>query len=235
VKTFIAIIALFVCATSALAQSRQPSILLLPFTTINAGGATGATAGIADSVGQSLQADLRNATISRNTGGKSSADFVVSGNIQLAGDQVRLIATVVDRAGNTIATAKATGDLRHLFDLEDALADQIREGLARVASAKHPITTPIPDMPTVGPLIMAPAKTYPIGTVPESYSSVALRDGRDRYIYQVPYYGCWGGWGCGACGYGGWGFGGFGCGWGGGWGGVFNGSYSTGGHHSLAW
>jgi TolB-like protein len=216
----IAIIALFVCATSVLGQSRQPSIALRPFATINASGA----AWIGNSVVQSLQADLRNATISR-----SAADFVVSGNIQVIQDQVRLIATVVDRTGATVTTAKATGDLRHLFDLEDSLANQIRDGLARVAIAKHPVTTPIPDMPTAGPLVMTPAKTYPIGTVAQSFSSPALRDGRDRYIYQVPCYGCWGGWGYGC------GWGGYGCGWGGFGGGVFNGSYSTGGQHSLAW
>jgi TolB-like protein len=207
----------------------------------------GKSAWVSESVQQSLQADLRNAVVSHagavemddaeaiaRVAKNAGVDEVVSGHIQVIGDRVRITASLCNSAGALVGTGKATGALDHLFDLEDALADQIRDGLAKAASAKHPITTPIPDMPTAGPLVMAPAKSYPIGTVPAAFTSAALQDGRDRYIYQVPYYGCCGGWGYG-CAYGGWAFGGFGCGWGAGGCGVFNGSYSTGGQHSLAW
>jgi TolB-like protein len=237
VKNLVTIIALFLCSASALAEPHRSSVIVLPVTIIHGAG----SAWIGESVERSLQADLRNASIAHPGGiamddpaaiasiaHNASADYVVQGGVQIVADQVRLSAKVFDGAGKSIGAGKATGDLRHLFDLEDSVADQIRDLIDKTTAAKHPATTPIPAIQESGPIRIAPAQVLPIGTVPESYSSTALRDGRDRYIYQVPYYGCFGPYGCGGYGYGG--FGGFGC-----FGGVFNGSYSTGGNHALAW
>ena len=240
VKTFVAIIALLICSASTFAEPRHSAILLLPVTVINGAGSEW----VGQSVQQSLQTDLHNASIAHTAAlamddsdaiariaRNASADFVVGGQVQIAADQVRLTATVFNHAGASIGAAKATGDMRHLFDLEDALADQIRNDIDRSAAAQQPITTPIPVIQSSGPIRIAAPKALPIGTVAVSYTSTALRDGRDRYIYQLPFYGCFGGYGYGYCGLGCYGCGGFCCGFGG----VFNGSYSTGGTHSLPW
>ena len=197
---------------------------------------------------QSLQTDLRNSSLSHaiapaiddaasiaRAAHAASVDFVVEGNIQIVDDQTRLTASLFNKDGLSIGSAKATGDVHRLFDLEDALADQLHDGLRKATRAIP--TTPIPAVASSGPIRIAPAASLPIGSVPESYTSAALRDGRDRYIYQVPFYGCFGGYGCG-------GYGSGGCGYGyGSFGGLgsfgipagFNGSGSGGGSHSLAW
>jgi TolB-like protein len=242
VKPLIAIIASLVLATTAHAEPSHPTVLLLPFTIINGTGSEW----VGDSVQQSLHADLKNSVIGHSASNiaddpaaiariahNASVTFVVGGQVQIVENQIRLTATLFNNTGATIGTAKATGEMRKLFDLEDTLADQIHENL--VASIRTRLaSTPMPTVESSGPIRIAAAKSYPIGTVPVSYSSAALRDGHDRYLYQVPYYGCFGcgGYGCGGYGgYGSFGFGGFGFGIGG----VFNGSYSTGGGHSLAW
>lgn len=224
------IIALLTCSANARAGSHQPVILLLPFTVLNG------SAWIVDSVQQSLQADLRNSSIAHAPAAavddsaaiariahNASSDYVVLGHVQIIDDQVRLTASVFNDAGTSIGVAKTTGDLRRLFDLEDVLADQLRDAIAKTTAAKQAVSTAIPEVQGSGPIRMTSAKALPLGTVPQTYSTTALRDGRDRYLYQVPFYGCWG--------YGGFGLGGFGFGCGG----VFNGSYSTGGQHALAW
>lgn len=221
-------------STNLFADPHQPRVLLLPVRIINGTGSEW----IGESVQQSLRADLHDASIAHPDAAiaddtaaiariahSASADFIVQGQVQIAEDQVRLTASVFNNAGTSAGSAKATGDLHHLFDLEDDLSRQIRDSIRSATVAKRPITTPIPTVQGSGPIRVAAAPALPIGTVPESYSSAALRDGRDRNIYQVPSYGCFGGWEpYGYCGFGG-------CGWGG----VFNGGYSTGGGHSLAW
>ena len=159
----------------------------------------------------------------------AGAGYVVGGNVQVVGEQVRITATVVDRSGAAIGSAKVTGESRKLFDLEDGLADQIRDDISASRARQHVLTTPVPTVQSSGPIRVAQQPSVPLGTVPVQYSSSALRDGRDRYIYQVPVYGCYGEYGFGAWGC--YGLGGFCCGRGG----VLDGGYSTGGTHSLAW
>jgi hypothetical protein len=78
------------------------------------------------------------------------------------------------------------------------------------AGPRQPVG-PIPEMPSVGPLQVAPPRELPLGVVPYQSTSAALQDARDRYLYQVPEYGCFGdchggyGFGLGAFGYGGFG------------------------------
>jgi TolB-like protein len=228
-------VGLALCSTNVFAETHRPKILVLAFPTIGNGN----SAWVSQSVQQSLQADLRNASVSHaaavemddaaaiaRVAKNAAVDDVVKGHLQVVGDQIRLTASLCDSAGAVIGTAKATGTLDHLFDLEDSLADQLGDAVAKEVAAKRVATTPIPVVDAVGPLVVTPAKAVPIGTVPVAYGSEAIRDGRDRYIYQAPYFGGYGS-GFGACGIG-FGFGGWG-------GGVFNGSYSTGGGHSLAW
>ena len=210
----------------------------MPVTAVGAAGREW----VGPAVQQSLQADLRNASIFHGSqtppddsatiakmAHDESVDYVVEARAQIAEDQVRVTDLVFDNSGHSIGSAKATGELRQLFDVEDTLAEQIRNSISKSIVATHPITTPIPAVQGSGPIRMGVAKALPIGTVPESYSSAALLDGRDRNIYQVPLYGWFGPCGYGL--YGCYGFGGFGCGIGG----VFDGGYSTGGGHSLAW
>jgi TolB-like protein len=242
VKNIVAIIAALFFSTNAFADAHHPAILLLPWTIAS----PGASDWIGESVQQSLKADLHNASIAHPSAApvddpasiarlahNASVDFVVEGHVQVIEDQLRLTATLYDSAGHSVITAKSTGALRRLFDLEDALADQIRDGLHQATAKARPITTPIPTIQSAGPIQMAQPKVLPIGTVPESYSSAQLRDGRNRFIYQVPTYGYFGGWGYGGWGNGGFGYAGYGIG--GNFPGVVDGGYSSGGTRTLAW
>jgi TolB-like protein len=230
-------IAVLAYSTQAMAASHQPSVLLLPPTMINAAGQEW----VGDSLQQSLQADIHHASVAHaaapaaddsaamaRLARNASVDWLVQTHVQFAVDQIRLTATVFNDTGKPIGAAKATGDLRHLFDVEDALAEQIADVLGKARAASHPITTPIPVVEGSGPLKVGAPQVMPIGTVPVAYSSEAMRDGHDRYIYQVPVYGCYGG-----CGYGGFGYCGYG--FGGGYGGFSGVGYSTFGGHGLAW
>jgi len=64
-------------------------------------------------------------------------DLLVTGSFQRAGDQLRIAARVIDaRTGETLAQAKADGDLPEVFHLQDRIVIELSAGLAlRVTAA----------------------------------------------------------------------------------------------------
>jgi hypothetical protein len=226
-----------------LAESRSAHVVLLPPTLINSAGSDW----VSDSLLQSLQADLHHATFAHvsapiatdadalaKLAHNAAADYLIQPHAQFSTDSVRLTAEIYNDAGQQIGSAKTTGEMKRLFDVEDAMAGQLQEIVDRAAAMKHPTTAPAPTVSSVGPLMVSPiAAVVPVGTVPVAYSSQALRDGRDRSLYQIPVDGCLGYGGFGPYGY--FGFGGA-CGYR--CGGIpanFNGASSAGGAHTLSW
>ena len=197
---------LFVCVAliPALASAGEPApttrpsssspatILVLPFAPPPSGGYDW----IGRAVQQDLLADLSRDSRARviapadlapaadaqaalNSARQANATHVVFGQAQAAGSDMRITGQVLDvSSGQSIGTLKATGPVKNLFPLEDALADQVTHSLPQelVATPQHP-----------------GAGSYYSITVPQyrsySYSAYEPYPYPDYYVYRAyPYY-----------------------------------------------
>ena len=126
-------------------SARPTRVLVLPFESLSGDNAEHAV--VARALRRSVELDLarhRNyQTISSEkvapdaagaleSGKTLEADFVVWGTTQVVDDRVRVSGEVLDVArGELVGQFKVTGALRELFELQDAVAEQVRRRLTR--------------------------------------------------------------------------------------------------------
>lgn len=138
-------------------------------------------------------------------GKQASVPKVISGSVQIIGDQIRFTGGIVDvKGGRVIAPLKATGRLSDLFEMEDQLSGQASRALIVYEPSPH--TAPMA-ITASGPLRASYA-------VPGSqagmeyatpYANNRFQAEQNRYFYHGACWGC--GYGCGGCwGYPGWGW-----------------------------
>jgi len=135
---------------------------------------------------------------------KANAVRVVSGEIQIVGDQIRFTGMVLEvKTERVLATLKVTGRLNDLFEMEDALSEQASRALAvrKAGPGTGPIT-----IASSGPLRASYAAPDSQAGMEYArpYENNRFQTEANRYIYLNSYWGCgyggYSGWGC----YGGW-------------------------------
>jgi TolB-like protein len=209
------LIALIVLAWGAMSRAAEPTappttqpskskVLLLPFTPLDAADRPD---GIGRGVQQNLAADvshmraLEPVTIDAQppAGGydtasamkaakDAGAQYVVYGTYQHADSSVRISGVVVDvQAGQTMGGLKATGDLRDVFDLQDAISSQARRVLRGSAAGGEAGAAPVAsrDYGNDGPL------TSPYSRQMEQLDSDAARS-LDNIRMSTDYVDPWG-------------------------------------------
>jgi TolB-like protein len=128
-----------------------------------------------------------------NLGRGQSARYVVHGTYQFNNEEVRLTGLVIDVDENrTVGSVKATGSLRDLFDLQDALSHQARKLLTPApASAQESTAAPAREplaYHDVGPVSIAGYRApSPVLSAQES-SRIKLQNA-SPYDSYLPYYG----------------------------------------------
>ena len=129
------------------AEASGGGVLLLPFAAV---GETGGAEWIGQAVQQSLLSDLsRVKTLQplvpgtaikgamdlegvRQAGKAAGADYVVYGSYQLGEVALRITGQVLDvNSGRFVGGVKATGSVRELFEMEDAIAEQTKRILSK--------------------------------------------------------------------------------------------------------
>jgi TolB-like protein len=114
----------------------------------------------------------------------AGAEFVVYGQLQTSGNNVRVTGQVLDAAhGQTLGSIKATAPADDLFPLEDSLAAQAARALAPalgLATARAPQTQPGGEYQ---PYVSGP---QPIYSVPDYYSAPEVSP--PTYYSDSPYY-----------------------------------------------
>ena len=216
--------------TGAIAATGPSQTLIVPFADSSAEN----DGWIATAVGSSLLADLPHAVAGKiddapagPAAHNAGARYVVTGQVQRVDTSIRLTAQLFDASGHPIGTAKESGDLHELLNLEDRLASDLRDHM-RLTEQAHRARTPMPVIASAGALKIAPQPLLPVGTVSVFYSNRTFREGNQRNTYNTPYFE-YDGLGFGGYGLGGFGFGGFGGGFGAcGFGGFGFGSSSVG-------
>ncbi|MGA2584510.1 MAG: hypothetical protein ABSG31_14640 [Tepidisphaeraceae bacterium] len=133
----------------------------------------------------------------------SSADWTMTGSVQIVDQQIRIDAKLVHTQDNTTKSLSATGALHDLFNIEDTLAEHAGRLLPATASVAS--SGSVPTLELVGPPIPH-AGTYFDGdlkaalAVPDQFT-----DQENRYNYRPTPWGLFNcvGVGCGGCGAGG--------------------------------
>jgi TolB-like protein len=144
------------------APAPPTSVMLLPFHAI---GQSGDNVWVSQAIEEDLAHDLSRNTAIRvvrpattqpmsasdnlDAARQASAPQMISGSYQIVDDQLRITGEVTDvNSNNSLGQIKATGHLRDLFQLEDALAEQLWRILPRPvedASASDIQVTPLAD------------------------------------------------------------------------------------------
>jgi TolB-like protein len=188
-------------------------VLILPMARIS-GDQTGQQADwIAKAVQQSLVAEVARTTAAQpvapaaasgvidpeaavRSAREAGARYVVFGSYQVLESDLRITAQVLEvETGNSIGALKATGSVRELFSMEDALGSQLARMLPRregEATAAAPATSPT--APAVAPEGAVRVGTsfdgsglerslYPAAPMAGTYDNAY-----DRYIYNPPVY-----------------------------------------------
>lgn len=215
---------------------------------------TGNYANISQSIQQDMVADLTTLTKARviapvgiqpatsaqaalDEARQHNADFVVWGQSQVSGNQLRVTGQVLQVSdGHPLAGIKATAPVDDLFPLEDSLSAQV----ARALPAPIGLVTPPPQTqsaPQAGTVSQPPAPSTTAAPAPDngnpyySYTETVPQTYYDYNTYYYPGYWSpyWGYWGYPYIGigiYGGW----WGHGWYGGhyWGRPYGGFYGRG-------
>jgi TolB-like protein len=204
---------ILVAASASLAAPAEMRVVVLPFST----SATQDGGSIGVGIQSSLLADLPHASagsVESNLDPTKDvvalaqarhATYVVAGQVQRVDSSLRITAQLLDANGQTVGSAKESGDVHDLFQLEDKLAFDLRDSIRSVERSHHALQ-PMPTIASAGPIRFAPQPLLPVGTVPVTYTSQKLRDGQQRNIYNYPFYEC-DGFGCAGFGFGGCGFG----------------------------
>jgi TolB-like protein len=184
----------------------KAKVLLLPFTPLDAADRPD---GIGRGVQQTLSADVSHmrviepvtidapppaagydTTSAVKAAKDAGAQYVVYGTYQHADSSVRISGVVVDvQAGQTVGGLKATGDLRDIFDLQDAISSQARRLLRGSApggdATNGPAAVASRDYSNDGPL------TSPYSRQMEQLDSDAARS-LDNIRMSTDYVDPWG-------------------------------------------
>jgi TolB-like protein len=129
------------------------------------------------------------------------ADFVVTGSVQVVGDQMRVAGKISNAAGNqVIGRFRSDGPVRDLFDIEDAMASKA-ERLVKPSSAR---AGPAPAIQPVGGTLSTSVSRYFDGNIA---ATLAVPDEFQDEYNRVNYHPTQWYWGYGYPWYGGYGYG----------------------------
>jgi TolB-like protein len=149
-------------AAGARQPPQQVDVLLLPWSAVNQ-----ADAWIGEAVQQNLLNELGRTRLinpltpavppaqpvtdiaaAREMAGNTTASHVVFGSYHVSEEGLRLTGQVVEvSSGRVVGSARATGPMRDLFGLEDAVAEQVRGVLLGVLPRPEPQAQMVPVVP----------------------------------------------------------------------------------------